>query len=102
MVKIARFAPLCRHLWTLLDARECGADEGGSKDDLRTHDGRGVPGAGDRNRTRDPLITSKTLYQLSYTGGALSERPAILVSGSSVAWAGRDVMRSGRPGGRFV
>lgn len=25
-------------------------------------------GAGGRNRTRDPLITSQVLYQLSYTG----------------------------------
>ena len=27
-----------------------------------------VFGAGGRNRTRDPLITSQVLYQLSYTG----------------------------------
>lgn len=26
------------------------------------------PGAGDRNRTHNPLITSQVLYQLSYTG----------------------------------
>ncbi len=28
-------------------------------------------GAGGRNRTRDPLITSQVLYQLSYTGEGL-------------------------------
>ena len=26
-------------------------------------------GAGTKSRTRDPLITSQMLYQLSYTGG---------------------------------
>ena len=30
-----------------------------------------VFGAGGRNRTRDPLITSQVLYQLSYTGEGL-------------------------------
>lgn len=27
-----------------------------------------IAGAGDRNRTCDPLITNQTLYQLSYAG----------------------------------
>ena len=29
-------------------------------------------GAGNRNRTRDPLITNQVLYQLSYTGSGTS------------------------------
>jgi hypothetical protein len=28
----------------------------------------GITGAGNRVRTRDPLITNQVLYQLSYTG----------------------------------
>jgi hypothetical protein len=27
-----------------------------------------MPGAGDRNRTRNPLLTKQVLCQLSYTG----------------------------------
>lgn len=33
-------------------------------------------GAGDRNRTDDPVITSDVLYQLSYTSSELRSRPA--------------------------
>lgn len=36
-------------------------------------------GAGDRSRTRDILITSEALYQLSYTGAAM--RPEVIVPG---------------------
>ena len=32
-------------------------------------------GAGDRNRTYDPIITNDVLYQLSYSGIPLSSRP---------------------------
>jgi hypothetical protein len=32
--------------------------------------GRGLHGAGERNRTADPFITSEVLYQLSYTSSA--------------------------------
>src|SRR5882672_3418819 len=35
----------------------------------RTHGGD-INGAGDRNRTGDPVITSDVLYQLSYTSSA--------------------------------
>jgi hypothetical protein len=32
-------------------------------------------GAGNRNRTRDPLITNQVLYQLSYTGTGIAAPP---------------------------
>lgn len=35
-------------------------------------------GAGGRNRTRDPLITSQVLYQLSYTGQINLNYPSLL------------------------
>ena len=39
---------------------------------VRPQNGRTVKfGAGTKSRTRDPLITSQVLYQLSYTGKEL-------------------------------
>ena len=35
---------------------------------IKINDFRGLSGAGNRIRTRDPLITNQVLYQLSYTG----------------------------------
>ena len=40
----------------------------GHKKGLRFHVTLSLYGAGTRNRTRDLLITSQLLYQLSYTG----------------------------------
>ncbi len=37
-------------------------------------------GAGGRNRTRDPLITSQVLYQLSYTGEEMRIMPLRLLA----------------------
>ena len=37
---------------------------------VKDHPGPYILGAGDRSRTRDILITSEALYQLSYTGEA--------------------------------
>ena len=41
-------------------------------------------GAGGRNRTRDPLITSQVLYQLSYTGKKRRIMPMLCVFGKRV------------------
>src|SRR5690606_35921470 len=62
-------------------------------------------GAGDRNRTYDPIITNDVLYQLSYSGGAAdsrgwracgqrgwqrdSSRPLNPPAEAAVPWAGR-------------
>ena len=41
-------------------------------------------GAGGRNRTRDPLITSQVLYQLSYTGKKRRIMPMLCAFGKRV------------------
>ena len=43
---------------------------------VRPQNGRTVKfGAGTKSRTRDPLITSQVLYQLSYTGKEVGIMP---------------------------
>src|SRR5690554_7357871 len=43
---------------------------------------KGFNGAGNRIRTRDPLITNQVLYQLSYTGNGL----AISIEAPGLQW----------------
>ena len=58
--KGARGPVMCRHgVWPMVGA------------------GRPGNGAGDRNRTGDPVITSDVLYQLSYTSLEFESREAL-------------------------
>ncbi len=58
--------------------------------------GETLYGAGDRNRTGDPVITSDVLYQLSYTSShvavSASPRPRVADRGRARAARGRGVM----------
>lgn len=54
---------------------------------------KGFNGAGNRIRTRDPLITNQVLYQLSYTGNGL----AISIEAPGLQW-GAVGFQPDRPG----